>query len=143
MAQEQIIRSFYAALNSRDLGKFTSHFSDDGQFKDMSSGRIYRGKNEIRTMAEGWLKAFPDMRLELSSVIESGDVCCAELSMVGTHTGPLTGPQGEIPATGKKVNVPSCDTIRLRNGKVQSVNCYFSATVLLDQIGVTPSRLAA
>ena len=143
MAQEQLIRSFYDAVNSQDFERFTSFFADDGQFKDVSSDHVYRGKSEIRGMAEKWVKALPDMKFQLSNVIGSNDVFCVELSLVGTHKGPLDGPQGVIPASGKKVNVPACDVIRFRNGKIQSLNCYFAATILLNQIGAMPSRQAA
>lgn len=143
MAQEQIIRSIYDAASSHDVQKFLSFFADDGQFNDKSSNHVYRGKNELRGMIENWLKALPDMKLQVSSVIGTGDVYCAELSVVGTHSGPFSGPGGEIPASGKKVNAPSCDVIRLKNGKIQSMNCYFALPVLLGQIGAMQSKLAA
>jgi steroid delta-isomerase-like uncharacterized protein len=143
MAQEQFIRSLYDAVNRKDLEKFVSFFSDDAQFNDVSASHVYRGRTEIRGMAENWLKALPDMKLQISNIIGTGDVCCVEVTLVGTHNGPLTLPQGSIPASGKKVSVPACDVIRLRNGKVQSYNCYFAATVLLNQIGAMPTQLAA
>ena len=143
MVQEQLIRSIYDAINSHDLNKFTSFFSADGQFKDISSEKVFRGKNEIRGMAEGWLKAFPDMKLQVSSIIGNGDSYSVELSLLGTHTGPLSGPEGEITATGKKVTVPSCDVFRLKNGKIYSLNCYFAANILMKQLGVLSMQRAA
>ncbi len=143
MSHEQVIRSFYNAINTHNLDKFTSFFSTDGQFTDMSSGRVFRGAKEIHLMAEEWLKTFSDMKLEVTSIIESGDNCCVELSLVGTHTGALRGAQGSIPASGKKVNVPSCDLIRMKNGKIKSLNCYIEATVMLDQIGAMEAQKAA
>jgi hypothetical protein len=35
---------------------------------------------------------------------------------------------------------PCCDVFRLRNGKIQSFNCYASGTVMLSQLGVLPTR---
>ncbi|MGK5082722.1 ester cyclase [Bdellovibrionota bacterium FG-1] len=143
MNQEQLVRSFYDAMNSHNFEKFTSFFSDDGQFKDVSTDHVYRGKAEIRKMAEGWLKALPDMKFQVSNVIGSGDVLCAELSLVGTQTGPMQSPQGLLPASGKKINVPSCDIIRLKNGKIESLSCYYAATILLNQIGAASVKRAA
>lgn len=139
MAQNQLIQSFYDSINSRDFEKFLSSFSDDGQFRDISTDRVYRGRNEMRQMAENWLKTFPDMKLQVSNVIGSGDDYCVELTMVGTHQGPLETPQGSIAPTGKRINVPSCDVIRIRNGKIHTLSCYFAATVLLSQIGAAPA----
>lgn len=143
MTQEQTIRSFYEAIGNHDVDKILTFFADDGQFNDKASEHVYRGKKEIRSMCEGWFKALPDVRMKVTNVIGSGDLYCAEFSLNGTHSGPFTGPAGEIPATGKKVNVPSCDVINFKNGKIQSLNCYFAATVLLGQIGALPGARKA
>ena len=143
MLQDAIVRSFYEAVNSHDFEKFTSFFADDGQFKDIATNRVYRGKNELRAMAESWVKALPDMKLQVSDVIGEGDVWCAELTMVGTHKGSFESPMGTISPSGKRISVPSCDVIRFRNGKIQSLNCYFAATILMSQIGAMPMRQAA
>jgi len=143
MMQEQAIRSFYNAVNAHDVPKILSCFTDEGQFNDKSTEQIFRGRNEIRGMIEVWLKGLPDMKLQVSNIIGDGDIYCVELSLLGTHNGPLGGPGGEISATGKRVNVPSCDVIRLKNGKIQSLNCYFASTVLLGQIGAMPSASQA
>ena len=140
MVPAQIVRSLYETLNTHNLQKFVSMFTDDGQFVDKSSGTIYRGREEIREMMANWLKAFPDVRIQVSNIIGSGDLYCAEFSIVGTHRGPLTVAEGEVPATGKKINVPSCDVIQLKKERIQSLNCYMSATVLMDQIGELPSQ---
>ncbi len=143
MAQDQMIRSFYDAVNSRDFEKFTSFFSDDGKFKDMSSDRVFSGKKEIREMADAWMKAISDVKLQVLNVIGSGDDYSVELALTGTHDGTLSTPMGDFPASGKKVDVPSSDRIHLKNGKIQWLNCYFAAPVLLSQIGAMQSKKAA
>ena len=53
------------------------------------------------------------------------------------HRGrPLELPIGIIPPTGKRMNAPCCDVFQLRNGKIESFNCYPSGTVVLSQLGV-------
>lgn len=143
MAQEQLVRSMYEAATRHDLDKFVSCFSDDAEFKDMSSGHVYRGKEGIRGMAQSWMKAFPDLKLQVTNFVGNGDLCSVELSVLGTQTGPFIRPEGEIPPSGKKVNAPSCDMIRIRNGKIQSIHCYFATSVLMSQIGMTPASAAA
>jgi len=143
MNQEQVIRSFYDAVNRHDFEKLSSFFADNGEFRDISLEQVYRGRSEIRSMGESWLKAVPDMKLNVLNIFGSGDVYCVELSMAGTHKGPLEVPTGSIPATGKQINVPSCDVIRLKNGKIESLSCYFASTVLLSQIGAMPLQKAA
>ena len=47
----------------------------------------------------------------------SGDVVIVELSLNGTHRGPLELPVGTIPPTGKEIHAPCCDVFHLVNGK--------------------------
>ncbi len=66
----------------------------------------------------------------------SGDVVVVELALQGTHGGPLWLPQGILPPTGNRMDAPSCDVFRLKNGRIQVFDCYPSGTVILAQQGV-------
>jgi len=92
---------------------------------------------------EIYATAFPDMHRELYDMYVSGDVVVVELSLNGTHKGPLALPAGTIPATGNEIHAPCCDVFRIVNGKVQSFNCYTAATVMLGQLGVLGNLGAA
>jgi len=135
---EQIIRAGYAMAEGAhpDVERFTSLFAEDGVFTDESSGQSFRGRKEIGIPVQIFAKAFPDMHRELYGVYVSGDVVVVELSLNGTHTGPLETAKGPIPASGKKIQVPCCDVFRLKDGQIKSFNCYVEATVLLSQTGV-------
>ena len=52
------------------------------------------------------------------------DVVIVELSLNGTHKGPLELPKGIVPPSGKRMKAPCCDVFRLKNGKIQSFHCY-------------------
>lgn len=137
MANEQTIRSYYDVTNSHDAKKFAELFTEDGVFNDKSSGQVFRGRKEIQGMIEGWFSAFSDFNLKPDKVLGSGDSFTVELTANGTHDGELSGPGGDIPASGKKVTVPSCDVIQLKGDKIQSLNCYYAAPVMLSQIGAS------
>ena len=53
----------------------------------------------FKEMIAGMLTAFPDLKVTVDDQIVSGDKVATRWSAVGTHTGPL----GETPATGKRV----------------------------------------
>ena len=139
---EQVIRALYQAAEVQDVKQFVSLFADSGYFYDVSAGRKYRG-DEIGRTVEIYATAFPDMHRELYNFYVSGDVVVVELSLNGTHKGPLELPAGTIPATGKEIHVPCCDVFHLKDGKVQSFHCYTAATILLGQIGVLANPEAA
>ncbi len=139
---EQVIRALYQAAEVQDAKKFASLFTDDGVFYDVSAGVKYRG-SELGRVVEIYAAAFPYMHRELYDVYVFGEVVVVELSLNGTHKGPLALPAGTIPATGKEMHAPCCDVFRLRDGKVQSFNCYTAATIMLGQLGVISNLEAA
>ncbi|QRN95317.1 nuclear transport factor 2 family protein [Archangium violaceum] len=139
---EQVIRALYQAAEVQDVKKFVSLFADSGYFYDVSAGRKYHG-NEIGRTVEIYATAFPDMHRELHDFHVSGDVVVVELSLNGTHRGPLELPAGTIPATGREIHAPCCDVFKLKDGKVQSFHCYTAATILLGQLGVLTNLEAA
>lgn len=139
---ERVIRRLYEVAEVQDKRGFVSLFTDDGVFYDVSAGVKYRG-DDIGKTVEIYATAFPDMHRELHDLYVSGDVVVVELSLNGTHKGPLVLPAGTIPATGKEIHAPCCDVFRLRDGKVLSFNCYTAATILLGQLGVLTNLEAA
>lgn len=134
---EQLIRHLYEVAEKQDPELFTSLFTPDGYFWDVSAGKKYYGE-EIGRTVEIYAKAFPDMHRELLEVYpkEEDNLVVVELTLNGTHNGPLELPSGTIPATGKRINTPCADIFHLENGKVKSFHCYTAATILLGQIGV-------
>jgi ketosteroid isomerase-like protein len=136
-ANEKIIRELYRVAEIQDSKAFTAMFTEDGYFWDVSAGLKHFG-NDIGSTVDNYARAFPDMHRELIKfyVKDDENVVVVELSLNGTHNGPLGMPSGEIPATGKVINAPCCDVFHLENGKVKSFHCYTAATILLGQIGV-------
>ena len=132
---ERVVRELYEAAEVKDVSRFVSLFASDGYFYDVSAGQRYYGK-DIGKPVEIYAAAFPDMHRALDFVRAVGEIVLVELSLNGTHRGPLALPGGSIVATGKTIHTPCCDIFRLENGKVKSFHCYTAATILLSQIGV-------
>ena len=139
---EQVVRALYQAAEVQDSKKFASLFTDDGVFNDVSAGVKYRGK-DLGRVVDIYAAAFPDMHRELYDLYEIGEVIVVELSLNGTHKGPLELPAGIIPATGKEMHAPCCDVFRLKDEKVLSFNCYTAATIMMGQLGVLSNLGAA
>jgi steroid delta-isomerase-like uncharacterized protein len=132
---EQLIRKLYQVAEEQKIQEFVNLFTDDGVFYDASAGKEYRGADIGRTV-EIYARAFPDMHRELYSFYLTGNTVVVELSLNGTHKGPLALPMGTIPATGKKMSTPCADVFQIKDGKVKIFHCYPSGTVLLEQLGV-------
>lgn len=135
MTNEAVVRALYQAAEIKDVAQFNSLFTEDGYFYDVSAGVKYRGEELGRTI-DIYGTAFPDMHRELYDLYVTGDVVVVELSLNGTHRGPLVLPAGTIPATGNEMHAPCCDVFHLKDGKVTSFHCYTAATVIFAQLGV-------
>ncbi|MFF5408608.1 nuclear transport factor 2 family protein [Streptomyces misionensis] len=132
---EKIIRDAYQVAEVQDIPGWIASFTEDGTFTDQSVGITYRGQ-DLGDPVRNYAQAFPDMHRELYDVYVQGDIVIVELSLNGTHQGPLNTPMGTIAPTGKTIKVPCCDVFRVRDGKIESFNCYPSGTVLFGQLGV-------
>ncbi len=132
---EALIRRLYQFAEVKNAAEFVAMFTADGYFYDVSAGKRYYGEHIADTI-EIYASAFPDMHRELHDVFVAGDVVTVELSLNGTHDGPLALPSGTIPATGREMQTPCCDVFRLKDGKVKSFHCFSAGTILLSQLGV-------
>ena len=136
---EQLIRRLYhlAEGASKDTAQFVSLFADGGYFYDVSAGVKYYGADIGKTV-EIYAKAFPDMHRELLEIYVKDDenVLVVELTLNGTHKGPLALPAGNIPATNNVINAPCCDVFHIENGKVTSFHCYLAVTIIQAQLGL-------
>jgi ketosteroid isomerase-like protein len=65
-----------------------------------------------------------------------GDAVIVEGRFVGTHTGPLACPDGDIEPTGASVDLRFADVSRVRDGKIVSYHTYYDQLGLLAQLGV-------
>src|SRR6266436_5772249 len=146
MNNEQIIRKAYQMAEDVNIPGWVAAFTPDGTFTDMSIGVTYRGPDGptgLGKTVEVYAKAFPDMHRQLYRFFSVGDVVVVELSLQGTHKGPLPTPMGILPPTGKRMDAPCCDVFRIVNGKIQSFDCYPSGTVIFAQLGVLSNIEAA
>jgi ketosteroid isomerase-like protein len=142
MTSEEVIRNLYEVAELQDPKKFRALFTEDGYFYDVSAGQKYYG-DEIGRPVEIYATAFPDMHRELYDLYVAGDVVTVELSLNGTHWGPLATSMGSIAATGNEMHAPCCDVFHIENGKVKSFHCYTAATIIFAQLGVLGNLGAA
>jgi len=127
------------------------HLFENGQLDELASllepdchfkmpGFELRSSAALVEMLAAYRVAFPDLRHEVKTYVESGDTIAIELEARGTHTGPMQTPAGTVAATGKQVVWESCDYVRFRNGKLSSWHVYHDPTPFLTALGLLPKR---
>lgn len=135
-----VMRAKYAATNAKDPEKMLSCYSPDVA-KEVPGG-ILHGPDQIVAFVSAFWEAFPDIRLTVISEVEDGPVVAIRVRMTGTHTGTFRTPGGDLPATGRRVDLMFSDDFRVEGGLIVSSHLYLDRLTLLEQLGAVPAPAA-
>ena len=133
-----ITQTVYDAFNRRDFDQGAALVAEDFEWVNRPLGQTFRGPTGYRQFLQRRVTAFPDARIEITNRVAAGDWVATEFTLRGTHTGPLTGPAGQIPPTGRSVEVPVCEVIQVQKGKLVRARPYFDAATMMRQLGLLP-----
>lgn len=81
---------------------------------------------------------FPDLEIVIEKQLEAGDTVVTEMRFTGTQTAPMTTPQGVLPPTGRRVDVPGCVLHTVRDGRITQHTGYYDQLLFLGQLGLLP-----
>ena len=110
--------------------------TDDIQVTNFATGQVFNGKDEFRVFMSSFKSAFPDLVIRHKNTFENGNQVALEFEGDATHTGPLSTPAGDIPATGNKVKFIVCEIHTIVDGKIASIRNYQDSGSLMRQLGV-------
>ncbi|TAK73750.1 MAG: hypothetical protein EPO16_12040, partial [Dehalococcoidia bacterium] len=108
----------------------------DVDFNDGSAD--LKGIDQVKEFVRTFSTAFPDAKIEFHDFMEAGNKAAAELTYSGTHTGPLSSPQGDIPATGKRVSLPGSAFVTIQGDRVTRFRGYYDQMAMMAQLGLMP-----
>ena len=132
MDARDVAQRWFDAWNSRDPEAIAAVMADDGTYTDPAVPDGL-GPRETAAYAAGLFAAFPD----LSFTVEGEGACgegtvLAEWRMRGANGGSFNG----LPPTGRAVDLPGADVIRVEDDRVRSVGGYFDSAVVPRQLGL-------
>jgi steroid delta-isomerase-like uncharacterized protein len=131
----EVVRRFYEAFGEGDLDAATAVFAADVRMTDPDLGTV-EGLQAFRAYLEGLKGPLPDAGAIIERIYEAGDTVIVEGRFTGTNTGPLEGPEGETPPSGRKVDLPFADFSRLSEGRIVEYRTYYDQVALLTQLGL-------
>lgn len=132
----RITRQF-EALNRHDAAAAAAAYTADAVVLDPQYPEPLRGRNAIVKDFEELFGAFPDLEVTEKLTLIEGDAYAIEFTMRGTHKGPLIGPSGHIPATGKRVEFHGGAFGRVdAEARAIEERRSFDLTGMLSQIGL-------
>ena len=84
----------------------------------------------------------PDATGTVTNALASGNTVTLQVTWEGTQTGPLKGPMGTIPASGRRQVTPAAWILTFEGEKIKESHHYFDMLSLLTQIGAIPGEAA-
>ena len=133
---EVIARVIYDGFNNRLLEDASQWVSEDCEWIDVPSGRVFRGPNGFLEFERSWIRAFPDGNIEITNMIASHDLVATEFIGRGTQDGPLITATGEtIEPSGNAVELRLLEVTQYLGGQIVRARLYYDSLSLLRQIG--------
>lgn len=132
-----LMNAITAAVTAGDADRLRELYAPDA-VAITPEGELH-GRDEIAAWMAAFATAFPDSRFEMIAERDVGDTAVDEAYMTGTHTGPLAGPDGDVPPTGRTIRLRECDVATVRDGAVREHHFYYDRAQLMEQLGLVPA----
>ncbi len=138
----KIAREAVEAFNASDWERTKALMTPDYVYNEVGTQRRIQGPEEVVASMQGWKEAMADATGTVTNAFASGNTVALEVTWEGTHTGPLKGPTGTIPASGKRQVTPAAWILTFEGKKIRESHHYFDMLAQLTQIGAIPGERA-
>ena len=130
---EILVSSFIEALNTKDMDKLTSLFTEDGTYEEVCSGRLNKGREAIANYIQVTLEGIPDSKFELVSISCNANHAIFEWIWKGTNT--VGWPAMNLPPTGKYLELRGVSVMDIENGRIRANRDYWDWNSFMKGIG--------
>jgi steroid delta-isomerase-like uncharacterized protein len=141
MAEQKLITTAHRvveAFNAGDWEGCKATLAPDSVYDEVGTSRRIQGSAAIISCWQAWKQAMPDVKGAVNRAVADGNTVVLEMTWTGTHTGPLQGPAGTIPATGKHQTTRASWLLTFEGGKIKDSRHYFDMLSFLQQLGLVP-----
>ena len=130
-----VILKHIEAMNDRNSD--ADPWAADAQM--VAPGAQASGRDEVLGFLGVFQEAFPDLRLEMEQLVSDGAAAAAEGTLTGTHDGVLHAPGGDIPPTGRRVELRWAAVYATDGDTLKSEHLFFDQMDFLGQLGLLPA----
>jgi len=129
-----------AAWNRRDADAILAPVADDVIVRDIALDMPLIGRPAVREAVVGYMAAFPDLRVEVTSTTADGLRIAQEWTVTGTHLGEFMG----VAATGRWTQTYGATVTTFdEDDVVIEAWMYWNPLAMLRQLGVEPAGATA
>ena len=133
-----IAREYMETWNKRDWAHYRSMYHADYTYTG-GDGQQMSGADAGVGVGQMFATAFPDGVIDIQNIVAAGDTAIVEFVGRGTHKGDLMG----VPPTGRTLNLPVCDVLEIKDGKIIAEREYMDVMTMMQQLGVVPAPATA
>jgi steroid delta-isomerase-like uncharacterized protein len=139
MSEQELINAAKAptvAYNKKDWNGVKAAITAGFVYDEVGTQRKMEGTGQVIEAWQGWATAIPDSNATFENAFVASGKVVLELTWRGKHTGPMQTPGGEVPATGKSIELRACQIIEIEGGKAKSMRHYFDMMTMMQQLGL-------
>lgn len=141
---EELTQKFVSAINRHDAEAAAATYANECIVEDPFYPAPLRGRAAVKKDTEDFMRSLPDVRFEITNILEKGDLGASEFRITGTNTGPMVTPMGEFPPTNKRVDLRGAAYVRIdAQGLAIEERRYYDTGTLMRQLGMTPEPAEA
>jgi steroid delta-isomerase-like uncharacterized protein len=132
-----VVDRLVKAISRKDIDAYASLYANEAVMYEPLLPEPARGKREIMEAEAALFRAFSDIEISVNNKLGSGRVMMAEVVLSATNDGPLDVGAGEVPATGRRIEIPMVWAFDLNEeGLVVEERDYFDPARIVQQLGL-------
>lgn len=132
---KEVVKRFIEISNAANWDQLVDVVAADfRRHSAATAGQPVRSLEEFVALQEGFMTTFPDQHVRLDHMIAEGD----HVAVRATYTGTQSGPMGDFPASGNRVDGPFIAFFRIESGKIAELWVEWDNVDMLTQLGIFP-----
>jgi len=134
---EKLAESLQKAWDNKDVAALVQLYAEDATMIMPGEPEPIQGREAIEKNQAAFLRAMPDMSVEFTLILISGNYIVFEGVSQGTFTEPLASAEGDIPPTGKSANLKLAFIAKVNaDGLIEEDRTYFDNLDFMKQLGL-------
>lgn len=134
-ANKDLVLRFNSALNDADWDGLDELLTEGfRRHSQATAGAPVKSREEFKLLQQSFLQTMPDQNVTIEMLVAEND----KVAAYATYSGTMTGPMGNLAATGKSTAVKFLSIFRIENGRIAELWVEWDNVAMLGQLGLPP-----
>jgi steroid delta-isomerase-like uncharacterized protein len=129
----KVVRQMFEAWNAHEPDRLVKLLDEKYMTESDTVPAPIHGREATRQFMQVYIKAFPDLHLDVIQILADGEFVVSRWTGKGTHRGEFMG----LPATNRRGIINGCTVSQVRGGKIVHEWLFWDTGHLMKQLGVT------